>query len=235
MTVAPTPAPHRNLLVILIVLVLALLGVGIAVLVQNDGSSGSGVQGSGVAATQTRHVAPFTGVDLAGSNEVTIRAGGTQAVVVHADDNLLDHVTTEVSSGTLAVGNTSGSFTTRSPMRVEITVPSIRALTLSGSGLMVASAVDAPQLKVTLSGSGLLRIDGTATRLDASLSGSGDAQLEQLVAGDVKAIVSGSGRVVVNATKSLDASVPGSGVVMYTGDPADVTTSVTGSGAVVRT
>jgi putative autotransporter adhesin-like protein len=218
------------------VLVLALLAVGITLLARNEnGSSTSGVQGSGVAATQTRHVASFSSVELAGSNEVTIRAGGTQAVVVHADDNLLHRVTTEVRSGTLAIGNTPGSFTTKSPMRVEVTVPSLQALTLSGSGVMVVSAVDTPQLKVTLSGSGLLRVDGTATRLDARLSGSGDAQLEQLVAGDVKAVVSGSGRIVVQATKSLDASVPGSGVVMYSGDPVDVTTSITGSGAVVRT
>src|SRR5262249_43294292 len=146
MTVVPTPvhgrlAPHRNMLALLVVLVLALLAVGILLLVRHDefyGSSGSaGVQGSGVAATQTRQVPPFSSVDLAGSNEVTIRAGGTQAVVVHADDNLLDHVTTEVTSGTLAIGNTPGSFTTKSPMRVEITVPTIQALTLSGSGLMV--------------------------------------------------------------------------------------------------
>jgi hypothetical protein len=43
----------------------------------------------GTAATQARHVAAFSGVDLAGSANVTIHAGAAQAVAVRADDNLL--------------------------------------------------------------------------------------------------------------------------------------------------
>ncbi|MGZ4301184.1 MAG: GIN domain-containing protein [Gaiellaceae bacterium] len=46
------------------------------------------------------------------------------------------------------------------------------------------------------------------------------------------AVVSGSGVMFVTATKSLDASVPGSGTIMYAGNPQDVTKSVTGSGAI---
>lgn len=34
------------------------------------------------------------------------------------------------------------------------------------------------------------------------------------------------------ATESLDASVPGSGAIVYGGDPNDVTKTVTGSGAI---
>jgi hypothetical protein len=45
--------------------------------------------------------------------------------------------------------------------------------------------------------------------------------------------VTGSGRIVVTATRSLDASIPGSGTIVYLGHPAHVTTTVTGSGAVV--
>jgi hypothetical protein len=49
----------------------------------------------------------------------------------------------------------------------------------------------------------------------------------------VTAVVSGSGRIVVTATRSLDASVSGSGAIFYGGDPTKVVTSITGSGAVV--
>jgi Putative auto-transporter adhesin, head GIN domain len=85
-----------------------------------------------------------------------------------------------------------------------------------------------------LTGSGVLRASGTVTRLDASLTGSGDAQLSDLTARDARAVVSGSGRILVTATHSLSASVPGSGAVVYTGNPEHVTTSSSGSGAVVR-
>jgi hypothetical protein len=177
-------------------------------------------------------VATFSSVELAGSNLVTVQVGAKPRVVVRADDNLLDHVTTQVQAGRLVIANTTGSFTTKSPMSVEVSMPSLTALTLSGSGVIAVTGIEAQSLTLRLSGSGVVRAGGTARRLDVSLAGSGDAQLERLVARHVHAVVSGSGRILVTATNSLDASVPGSGAVLYGGDPAHVTTSVTGSGTV---
>jgi hypothetical protein len=196
---------------------------------------GGGLVGSGTVAAQPRHLAAFSSVDLAGSSNVTIRAGGRQSVVVHADDNLLGQVTTQVHAATLVIG-TRGSFTTSSPMRVEISVPSLEAVTLSGSGsgAITASNIQGPRLSVRLSGSGVVRASGTVTRLDVSLGGSGDAQLDRLVARDVHAVLAGSGRIVTRATNTLQASVPGSGTIVYSGNPAQVTRSITGSGAITR-
>jgi Putative auto-transporter adhesin, head GIN domain len=53
-----------------------------------------------------------------------------------------------------------------------------------------------------------------------------------LIARNVDAVIRGSGTIFVTATQSLDAKVPGSGAVLYGGDPAQVRTSITGSGAV---
>lgn len=241
MTVAPTPlherrAPHGYAL--LLAAAFVLVAVVVAVLIRYDvfqGSSGStGVQGSGIAATQTRNLAAFSGVELAGANNVTVRVGGQRSVVVHADDNLLGHVTTRVDAGSLVIGNTSGSLAARSPLRVEVNMPSLEALKLSGSGVVSVTGIKAKGLTVILSGAGVLRASGSATRVDVTLGGSGDAQLKGLVARDVHAVVSGSGRILVTATESLDASVPGAGAIVYSGNPAQVTTNITGSGAVVR-
>ena len=224
----------------MLVVILAFLvgGLGVALLYESDvfgGSSSSGVEGSGVAASETRHLDPFGSVELAGSNNVVVRVGEQQSVVVRADDNLLDRVTTEVQSGKLVVGNTSGSFSTSSPMSVEVSVPTLSGLTLSGSGNIVVSGVEAESLTVTLQGSGTLTASGTATRLGVTVSGSGMVQFSRLVASDAQAVVSGSGTVFVTATESLDASVPGAGTIVYAGNPPDVTRSVTGTGAITAT
>ena len=191
-------------------------------------------QGSGIAASQTRHVAGFSGVELAGSNVVTVRVGATQSVVVHADDNLFSRVTTQVRAGSLVIGNTPGNLRSRTPMSVAVTVPSLESL--------CAQRQRRPRRRRSRHAGA----DGNPVRVAASSSkrdrrearhhagGSGDAQLDQLVARDVHAAVRGSGRILVAATASLDASVPGSGAIIYSGNPTDVTTSVTGSGAVVR-
>jgi Putative auto-transporter adhesin, head GIN domain len=215
---------------------LAFLAVLAAITVWLPGcgtGSSSTVQGSGVAATQTRAVAGFSRLDLAGSSKVTVVVGGRQSVVVHADSNLLGRVTTRVAGGTLLIG-TTGSFTTRTLMSVDITVPALAAVTLSGSGQLSVTGISTPVLTVSLPGSGALDASGTATRLDVTLGGSGQAQLDQLTARDVHAVISGSGLIRVTATASLDASVPGEGAIVYSGDPPRVTTSVTGTGAVTR-
>jgi uncharacterized membrane protein len=241
MTVAPSPihsqrVPHRFHIVLAAILVLLLITLAVVLLVRYDvfggSSSSTGVQGSGVGATQRRELASFSGVELAGSNNVTIHVGEAQLVAVHADDNLIDRVTTEVRAGDLVIGNTPGSFTTRSPMSVEVSVPALTALILTGSGNVSVSGIDAQRLTVALSGSGFLIASGTATRLDVMLSGSGDAELEQVIVSNVDAVVSGSGQIVVTATKSLSASVPGTGAIVYSGNPAQVTKKVSGTGAI---
>jgi hypothetical protein len=191
------------------------------------------VRGSGVAAEQVRSVGAFSAVELSGSNIVTIRVGGARSVVVRGDDNLLSHVTTTVRSGRLNI-DTTGDVSSRTPMRVAVTVPALRQLALSGSGIVSAEAVDARSLTVTLSGSGVLRASGTARQLEVTLGGSGVAQLQDLVARDAKAAVSGSGRIDVTASRSLDATITGTGTIVYGGDPARVTPSITGTGAITR-
>lgn len=241
MTVAPTsvhPGREHHVFRWLLVAILAFLlgGLAVALLYESDvfggSSSSSSVKGSGVAASETRDVAPFGSVELAGSNNVVVRVGEQQSVVVKADENLIDRVTTRVQSGKLVIGNTPGSYSTKSPMSVEVSVPTLNALTLSGSGNIVVGGIDAASLTVTLPGSGTLTASGTTTRLDVTVSGSGMVQFGRLVANDVQAVVSGSGTVFVTAIESLDASVPGEGTIVYTGNPPDVTRSITGTGAI---
>lgn len=193
---------HHSQPILIAVLIAALFlaavlaAIGVALLVRGGGSSSSGVQGSGVAATQTRAMARFRSLDLAGSNNVTVTVGGPQSVVARADSNLISHVTTRVAAGTLVIGDT-GSFTTRTPMNVDVSVPSLTALNLSGDGKISVTGISAPQLTVTISGSGLLSATGTVTRLAVTLRGDGQAQLSQLIARDVRAVLTGSGLIPV--------------------------------------
>jgi hypothetical protein len=201
------------------------------------GGSAQVVEGSGVPASETRELPPFDSVELSGSNDVMIHVGGEQSVVVHADDNLLDRVTTRVSGRKLAVGNESGGgtvVTTETPMRVEVTVPTLGEVTLSGSGLIGAAGVEAESFTVAMSGSGVVNAIGRTDTLVVTLGGSGDAQLQDLTARDVRARMSGSGRILVHAAEKIDASVSGTGSIVYTGDPEQVSSKVTGVGTVTR-
>ena len=228
--------PHRLVLVSLCVLLAAAVAIAIVLAVRDNGggtASSTGVKGSGVPAVQTRALPAFTAVDLAGANNVTVHVGGTQAVTVHGDDNLIRYVTTTVQDGTLAIGQSRG-FSTKSPMRVEVSVPALDAVTLSGAGVLRVDGVKAGHFSVRAPGSGVLNATGTTTTLDATLSGIGDVRLDDLKARDATATVSGSGRIQVNASHSLDATVSGVGSIVYTGAPTELTKNVTGTGAITE-
>jgi len=214
----------------------ALLLAGIVLLVLVDRSSNTfntsnsqGGTGSGVAATQARSLPPFTGVNVAAGNNVVVRVGARQSVIVHADSNLLGRITTQVSSGSLVIENTPGTLNPRSPTFVAVSVPSLDALTVQGSGNISVTGISSPSLTVRVAGSGTIHAAGTTARLDAAISGSGTVLLSRLIARDATASINGSGRIELTATHSLDTSISGSGTILYTGNPAQVTKSVSGS------
>lgn len=193
----------------------------------------SGVSGSGVPAAQARTVPSFATIDLTGSSSIRVHVRARQTVVVHADDNLIDRVTTDVRNGVLVVSE-RGSFSTNLPLSVDVTVPALAAVGLIGSGTITIEGVAAQSFTAELPGSGLLTVSGTVERLDATLAGSGNMQLGDLTARSVTAAVPGSGRIDVHATNSLNASIPGNGEIVYGGNPKTVNQTVNGSGAVLR-
>jgi len=225
----------RWLLLGSVVVVVGVLSVTVALLLrghQGDVLTGSSaVRGSGVAASETRNVRPFTAVELAGSSNVTVQVGAPQSVVVHADDNLIGRVSTTVRSGALVI-ETTGSFSTRTPMRVSVVVPEVQSVRLSGSGNLIVDGVVTSSFTASLPGSGMMLVAGRTEHLEASLQGSGQMNLHGLIAREVEVQLPGSGEIQVFATDSLHADVSGSGSVMYAGNPSQVTSAVTGSGAV---
>jgi hypothetical protein len=232
----PVPSPRRVTWIGIAIAVLVTVGIVVALAASEWRDDGTTVSttvlvGSGTLASQTRDVPAFAAVELTGATNVTVGVGGATSVVVSGDDNLLSHVTTEVEDGMLAIG-TEGSFQTTAPLSVTVSTPSLDAVELTGSGEVVVTGVEGPSFDATLSGSGVLLATGMADRLDATLSGSGDLRLEELVASQASAVVSGTGRLDVHATESLDASVTGAGEIVYRGEPVHLTESVTGTGTI---
>jgi Putative auto-transporter adhesin, head GIN domain len=191
---------------------------------------GGTVRGSGVEVTDPRELAPFAALELAGANTVTVRVGPAQAVAVTGDDNLVDKVTTTVRADRLVIDD-RGSFDTDAPMSVTVSVPSLDALSLSGMGTVTVVGVTGPELTADLSGTGTLVVSGRVDRLTATQSGFGTLELGGLAARDVIARLEGTGDLNVRALSTLDATLTGTGSIVYSGSPS-VTTHNTGVGSV---
>jgi hypothetical protein len=176
-------------------------------------------------------VAPFTGVELAGSNTVVVHVGGPQSVAVVGDDNLVGRITTVVRNGRLVIDDT-GEISTRAPMRVAVSVPSLDAVVLDGAGTLTVDGVTSEEFSAELAGDGTLAVTGGAERVSAVLTGTGTLDLHELAATDGTAQLQGTGTIRVHVTSMLEAALTGTGSILYRGDPT-VTMHNTGTGTVV--
>jgi hypothetical protein len=107
-------------------------------------------------------------------------------------------------------------------------------LVLTGSGDLNVK-LKSNNVTVKLSGSGDINLEGTTQNLTTTVAGSGDLRASKLVAENVKVEVAGSGDATVNASKSLDASVAGSGDIRYVGNPVTRNVNIVGSGSITET
>lgn len=209
------------------------------------------VHGTGEPEQRVLDVGPFTGLEVDGALDVVITHGAQQRVVVEAQRELLDLVTTEVRKGVWNL-STRQAYATDKPFTVRIEMPRLDHLTLDGSGDVmadsvfgagrtsialrgsgdvVARALSEERLTVTLGGSGDITLTGTADRMDGTIDGSGTIHALDLAAAHAEVVVQGSGDLELTAIEELDATVGGSGNVRYRGQPK-LTSRVQGSGTV---
>lgn len=104
--------------------------------------------------------------------------------------------------------------------------------TINGSGWLDVNGFTGETFSANVSGSGGVRASGQVGHLDVTVSGSGDAQLQDLAARRATVDVTGSGGATVQVSETLDASSSGSGDVVYSGNPRNVQEQTSGSGDV---
>jgi len=189
------------------------------------------LRGSGVSATQTREVGEFRSLEVNGSGAVRITLGEAQSLRVTTDDNLLEHVRTRVEDGVLVVDWARGSYSPKVALVVEVSAPSLEAVSLGGSGDLTFKGLDAERFSASIAGSGSVSGSGKCGQLSLSIAGSGDLRVYDVIAREVEVSIAGSGSAYVHAHEKLDVSISGSGDVRYRGKPA-ISRSIAGSGSV---
>lgn len=196
------------------------------------GGGGPMVEGSGKEVVQTRAVqGGFNALEVTGSAEVEVRRADRCSVEVQGDDNLIDFLETKLVGSTLRVGIKSGvNFTSRRPLKVVATAPSITDVNLSGSGDVVLMGLEQAGLQVELNGSGEVVADGTVSSVSLNLHGSGDIDTRRLKAGKANIKLHGSGDIRAFAEEEASVRLHGSGDVVVKGAPKIRDARVFGSG-----
>ena len=205
---------------------------------------------------ETRDVRGFTKVSFGVSGNLYIKIGSEFRLEIEGDRRAVEETETEVSGDRLVIKreNWRMSFNGDQRVTINITMPGIEGLGVSGSGkAQIMDAVQADDLNLNVSGSGkLYTAELNADELDCGISGSGDIILgsggsvddgeisisgsgsfsgENVEIDHLSVHVSGSGDCLVKVGDSLEARISGSGDVDYIGRPS-VDARVSGSGHV---
>ncbi len=210
---------------------------------------------------ETRAATGFSKIEIDGQADVILRQGTTEGVTIEATAQALRKIETEVRGRTLEITLIDqrhwwdwilGDGPTHSP-RITIDFINLEKVDAAGSIRITASAWKSEDLRLELAGASTLRIgDLQASRLRLDGAGAVNAELSGKVAAqfiDLSGVssyqagrletesaalqVSGAGKALVNASKSLKVEISGAGVVQYIGNPK-IQQEISGVGKITR-
>ena len=241
-----------KILLLIAITTLALSSLACGVTINGPDFDFNVIEGSGNLVSEERSVSDFNAVTLAGMGTLIIEYGDEEALTIEAEDNLIEHIETEVRGDTLVIGIEDGyTFNTNATLRYYLTVDDLEAVKvsglgdveldptetesftveISGAGDIDIDSLDADNLDVSLSGLGNLKINGgEVVSQEINISGTGDYNGLDLQSTQTRVDVSGLGSATVNVSESLDVNISGAGHVKYTGNPS-IDQSVSGVGS----
>ena len=190
------------------------------------------VVGNGQIVTQSRTVGNFTEIEARGASDVVVRVGPAPSLAITADSNIIPQLTSDIRGKKLVL-ESRGSYRTRNTPRIVVTVPSLDAATLSGSGNVTVDGISGSSVALAVHGSGNLAATGRAGDLAVAINGSGNADARGVAAGSATVAISGSGNATIATSGPLSGAISGSGNIRHVGQPSTVSVVRNGSGTVV--
>lgn len=190
-----------------------------------------GIKGSGQTASEVRDVTGFKGIDVGGVFLVEVTAQKEFSVEVEADDNLLQHIRTEVRNGVLHI-ETERKISPSTKMRVRINAPDINDLDISGVANVTVADIKNSSLNIDSSGASKIKVTGETSKLTVDVSGATKIDAENLSTVDATVDASGASVVTVNVSGELKGDTSGASKVLYVGTPSNVQKNTSGAGRV---
>jgi hypothetical protein len=191
-----------------------------------------GPTGSGVRKVEKRELNPFTSISTDGAFEIEVVCQQPQSFEIEGDDNLLSMVSTQVANGVLRISPV-GSYSTRTPMKIKISVPNIEGISANGAGTIEITRLKNDNFDIDSNGAPTIRVSGETKNLEIDANGAGVVDAHKLRASRAEVGSQGVAKVEVFAIEVLNVTVSGPSHVIYDGDPA-VNQTINGPGSVVR-
>jgi hypothetical protein len=171
------------------------------------------IKGTGELVSQTRILGSFNGISLVGQGKISITKGDSQKVVIRAQQNVLDVLTSDVYNNDLAIGSHNKNIQTTKGIFFDITTPN-------------------PITLINITGAGDLNIAGDKQNiLMINIVGAGEINAYNLEVNNCTISISGTGDCKVKVDSVLNVNISGVGNILYKGYPV-INQSISGSGSI---
>lgn len=229
----------------------AIIAVVISLLCLSCGFDFRSVDGSGNVATQTRTVqGTFNSVSASGDLEVIIEQGNQQSVTVEADDNLQEHIKTEVKDGELTIytdvniGNGTKTITVVLPNIESLSSEASAAIKSknsfrgdsmklsSSSGSSIEVRLEGRNVECVTSSGAHIEVAGQIENLETSSSSGGNINAKGLKAVNARCDASSGSETTVNPSNNLTADASSGGKIYYTTTPSQLRKNASSGGVV---
>ena len=199
-------------------------------------------------------VGEFDKVELAGAYDADIRVGGAPSIQARGSQKAIDDLEVTVENGALVIRPRKkmnfGWSSTHGKVALTVTVPTLRAAELAGSGdiridrvsgdsfdggiagsgNLTVGNVEVNKLKLAVAGSGNAEAGGgRAKSVEYDIAGSGGIRAKGVAAETASVTIAGSGNIDGQASQTASVNIMGSGNVELTGG-AKCSVSKAGSG-----
>jgi len=208
-----------------------------------------GIKGDGNVVKQERDIGSFSSLDVGGAFKVYLTQGDKEALVVEADENLLDVISTEVRGNSLII-KTTETIRNSEAMNIYLTFVKMDEMEISGAchlvaenkmtfddlGMDCSGASDielklaAEYLELELSGASQIDLYGSAGSVSMDISGASDLDAYDLEARKYSIDISGAASAKIFVTEELSADVSGASSLKYKGGATLVDWDVSGAG-----
>ncbi|HVO74489.1 MAG TPA: head GIN domain-containing protein [Ignavibacteriaceae bacterium] len=216
----------RNLLLIILPAIL-LIGCDESSTI-NDNT----IHGSGRIVSQFRTVDECTGINVKALGNLYLTQDTIQSVRIEADDNVIDDVISRKEGEILTVGFDEGSYSDIT-LNIYVSIKNINSLSINGAGKIITQQpIDCDELTCFINGAGSINLKGSGNYLNCGINGAGDINTRELIVEKCKAVVNGAGSCTVYASEEIDASINGTGSIIYYGNPGNIKTSILGTGQI---
>ena len=203
----------------------------VACVVLAGGCRWVGIRGNGHIKTEDRTISVFTEIDAGGAFEIEWQ-GGSPALRITTDENLLSYVESDVSGDTLHLRTHDQIWPTHR-IKVVISSPTRAAARIRGAVRLTVKQLTGPKFALEASGASRVSLDGNVDEFLADMTGASRLEAGSLQTRTAEISTTGAGKAEIAVAETLKVAITGAGKVTYSGNPT-IEKHITGAGSVRR-